>query len=145
MCNRQGFNIDDGHCDIATVAADPNNWKVFDNKVSYCLFEPMRQFCQLRYSYSILLTVIIANIIKAACMLATIYHSSPTLVTIGDAIESFLLRPEPRTIGVCTAHKGDFETWDWSGEGAIAQQWHRRPKFWLQSLSWTRWITCNIL
>ena len=71
-------------------------------KVNYCLAKEMPQHCKLQYSLPITLFVIAFNIVKTVILLYMWLgiHEAPIL-TIGDAIASFLRYPDPYSQGRC--------------------------------------------
>jgi len=63
--------------------------------IEYCLSQKVKERCQLMYSPSICMVVIIFNLIKIICILLTIEQRRPDLfLTVGDAISSFLKCPD---------------------------------------------------
>lgn len=86
-----------------------NNWTVTERpdraiswKVNYCLAEKGRQLCKLQYSFPLIMLIIGFNLVKT-CILCYMWlgiRDAP-LLTIGDAIASFLHRPDPATQGAC--------------------------------------------
>lgn len=77
------------------IAATP------EYEIDYCLSSPtdIGGKCQLQYSLVIMICVILANIIKFACIIALLWtQKEPVLATIGDGIATFLERPDPTTI-----------------------------------------------
>ncbi|KAF6802556.1 hypothetical protein CSOJ01_11519 [Colletotrichum sojae] len=68
---------------------------------AYCLAEPFRQQCDLEVYTAFLVTVIVCNIVRTAVMLAVFFVArGRSLNTLGDAITSFLKRPDPSAKGV---------------------------------------------
>ncbi|RDW67478.1 uncharacterized protein DSM5745_09344 [Aspergillus mulundensis] len=66
--------------------------------IQYCLSLPDEQRCQLGFTPPTCLIVITCNIIKLVCMfLARRDDRDDPLLTVGDAISSFLTRPDPTT------------------------------------------------
>jgi hypothetical protein len=62
--------------------------------------------CRLEFSVYILVAVIVCNIIKSAAMFWTLHRQrESTLVTFGDAISSWLDRPDETTIHHCLMSK----------------------------------------
>ncbi|PUU79607.1 hypothetical protein B9Z19DRAFT_1100738 [Tuber borchii] len=84
-------------------------------EVSGCKSEKVADKCEVKFSLGIMIAVICCNL--------------PTLVTLGDAIDSFLRIPDPTTMGICFADRR-----------FIKREWGRG---WWNSVSKTRWITCN--
>lgn len=89
--------------------------------VERCLTVPMEESCQLVFSPPICLIVIGCNIIKLICALFTASDSrDDVFMTIGDAIASYLTRPDPMTEGCCLLSK--------SLINKGSQGWRRKPK-----------------
>ena len=78
----------------------------FTQPIQYCLSQPVEEQCQVQVSLVILVIVVACNTTKALCMLLTIRcQKSQPLVTLGDAIESFIQDPDLNTCGMCLASK----------------------------------------
>ena len=79
----------------------------FEDNVKYCLAEKYDHPCRLRMSPPILITVLVCNAFKTVCfvMVLWVVGSGFPLVTNGDVVESFLLRPDPEFRGRCLASK----------------------------------------
>lgn len=77
-------------------------WSPFGSPVHYCLSENVPERCQLNWSLQFAIIVVVSNLAKVVCMFLTLWrHDIPALITIGDAIQSFLDRPDPYTRGCC--------------------------------------------
>ena len=90
--------------------------------------------------------VILANATKATVMILTWRKlRTPTLVTIGDAVTSFLDNPDQTTAGICLAAKINIvkSKGPWKRQGAT--RWISVRHFWFRAASIKRWLTCNIL
>ncbi|KAI0013844.1 hypothetical protein F4779DRAFT_638995 [Xylariaceae sp. FL0662B] len=76
----------------------------FDNlNVKHCLAMPLLKPCKLGLSNTLLLVVVICVFVKAITCAVVIWRLSDlSLVTPGDAIESFILKPDTRTVGLGT-------------------------------------------
>lgn len=71
-----------------------------------CLAETVPESCQLFINIPICVIVIVCNLIKLVCMFfAAREDRDEVLVTIGDAIASFLQRPDPNTANECMIPK----------------------------------------
>jgi len=99
-----------------------------------------------------MIVVIIANMAKAIVMVLTYYKlREPTLVTIGDAVASFLDEPDPTTKGLCLVEKHDIETGKWKTQGKVGPlkflpiKWEPKRRWWFAAASLKRWIVCNFL
>ncbi|OJJ96533.1 hypothetical protein ASPACDRAFT_125175 [Aspergillus aculeatus ATCC 16872] len=76
--------------------------------VSHCLMDESRQRCQLLFSPPIAIVVIICNAIKLSCMMIAVRaRRRDLLLTTGDALASFLTRPDPTTRGQCLLSRAE--------------------------------------
>ena len=118
-----------------------------------------------------MIVVIVCNFIKMTCMAWIAWkQDSEPLVTLGDAITSFLTTPDKFTAGNCIAGKesystkrgprlllvrhlqGSFGPWnEWTWEtpdefwGPLPLLWSRRQNFWFTAASKKRWVLFNSL
>lgn len=143
--------------DVALAACGAKNNHCYDSDRSkifirdwgkqpgYCMSQNVEEKCTLHFSRGILLVVIACNAIKLGCLLWTLWrYKQPTLVTLGDAIASFLEEPDPTTRNYCMAssklvREGMFE------RPPVAQPWDHRWRFWFAASSRERWAMCYIL
>ena len=82
-----------------------------DYHVSHCLSKDATQRCQLLFSMPVALIVLACNCIKVVCMFlsAKSVHRRDVLLTVGDAVASFLTRPDPTTRGRCLLSRTDIK------------------------------------
>ncbi|GAB7354941.1 hypothetical protein MBLNU459_g5560t1 [Dothideomycetes sp. NU459] len=90
-------NYDDqpGACAEINLVKDSSKWQMCGNAVEYCMSRVFPQHCQLQFSVPILMVVIVCNALKAIAMFWSLrqYRERP-LVTVGDAIASFMNEPD---------------------------------------------------
>ena len=99
------------YCDTAAAKKNATNWTMKGYKIDYCLAEVLPSHCKLEFSVHILTAVILMNFVKSASMFLTMWKQrDPTLVTVGDAISSFLDNPDELTRGRCLMGKVDVNT-----------------------------------
>lgn len=95
-------------CDIGRAKRDSMNWSIHGRRIEYCLAQVAAPHCKLQFSTQILTTVIVMNACKAICMFLTLWRQKDaTLVTVGDAMSSFLDCPDELTRGRCLMSKVD--------------------------------------
>lgn len=112
--------------------------------IDYCLSKRAGEDCKLQFSLTIMVVVIICNLIKTICMSIIVWKQDPEpLVTLGDAIASFLDRPDVSTEGNCAAGKTRFE--DSRSWGPLLSGWGLKQLRWFRSASRRRWLASNIL
>ncbi|KAI0843705.1 hypothetical protein F5Y06DRAFT_255622 [Hypoxylon sp. FL0890] len=83
----------------------------FDLSIKYCLAEPLDRTCYVALSPTLLTGVTICVVIKSCtAILATVLitrRKQIPLVTPGDAMASFIEKPDPATVDLCTFGQGD--------------------------------------
>ena len=137
-----------GTCNINSVLVQSANWTITTYAdatclVQHCLSKPVEERCMVQFSVFIMIIVIGCNFLKASCMLSTLWlQKSQPLVTLGDAIHSFLKSGDPTTENMCLAGNGWFSSKIWE-KGPIEGQGQRYR--WFSSASRKRWLTCNVL
>ena len=150
-------------CEASIALPTADDWRYFDSSgqiftlIEYCLSEKTDEHCELQFSVTIIVIVIIANLIKLLCMLYTVQtHKMPTIVTVGDAIASFLHHPDPTTEGRCTlSNAGVVDDKKWCNRirgpngtkvteflPPEPQPWIAKRSKWLESASAARWMFC---
>jgi len=114
--------VGDGKCDLGHVSSKASSWTLqnrsrtyesqyapMDLSIEYCLSDSIEERCRLQFSLVIMGIVIGCNLMKTICMVLTLwYHRSQPLVTLGDALASFLDHPDPTTQNMCLANKYSF-------------------------------------
>jgi hypothetical protein len=130
---------------------------VNEYNITGCLAIKAPQHCQLLYSPPICVAIMLAGCAKVAAMFLAARigrgRSSP-LLTTGDAIASFLTRPDPTTKGLCwmaaaDIHKGQWKSTSRAGgftmipqnspDEAITYKRLSKRKFWMRAASGWRW------
>ena len=137
-------------CDQAYLAKHANDWLSSLSstgstvEIDYCLSKKVQESCTVEFSVAIMIAVIVANAIKACCMLYTlrIQRANP-LVTLGDAVQSFLTDNDATTANRCLADRSKFPDHEWVKPQGIT--WASQRYRWFSGASKTRWFTCNIL
>ncbi|THY44811.1 hypothetical protein D6C99_06632 [Aureobasidium pullulans] len=83
----------------------------------YCMSEMMEGKCSLNFSLAIAVVVMICNVVKIFCMsyVAWGIKDSP-LITVGDAVASFLRRTDSTTRGACLID-GTYFQQHWRDDG----------------------------
>ena len=114
-------------------------------EISRCKSERTVGKCKVQFSLGIMIAVICCNLIKACSMIMAVVRSrEPTLVTLGDAIDSFLRIPDQTTIGICYANRRFIDNeWGWRMTTGPRGWNQKEVQRWWTSVSKTRWITCN--
>ncbi|KAI1304446.1 hypothetical protein F5Y03DRAFT_169931 [Xylaria venustula] len=133
----------------------------FDSlRVNHCLAQPIQPICKIGLSNALLLTVILSILVKVTTGGVLAWRlPSASLVTPGDAIESFILYPDSTTqglgtLGILDAQKLEFgKRVTWSDTLYPGYTTTLRPRKWINSprrlgsiIPYTAWLkTYSIL
>ncbi|KAK5124153.1 hypothetical protein LTR85_001856 [Meristemomyces frigidus] len=108
-------------CDVTKARENATEWTLNGYKIEYCLSAVAPSHCKLQFSLHILFTVIAMNACKTISMFLTLWRrKDATLVTVGDAMSSFLDIPDELTKGRCLMAKVDVDKGPlrWRSRGA---------------------------
>ncbi|KIW14026.1 hypothetical protein PV08_06807 [Exophiala spinifera] len=125
-----------------------DQWHPWGNEVQYCYSERVSEKCSYNGNIPIVAVVLVANAIKMAGMLFVAYRLRDTpLITMGDAVESFLNEPDRTTEGRCLLTRQEViklerMKQDWNlRKTRTTQPKTARPRAarWFEAASWLRW------
>jgi hypothetical protein len=126
-----------------------SNWVPYGHRVDHCYSEVVDSKCSYSGNIVIIAVVIVCNFVKMVCMFITAFRLGPgSLITIGDAVASFLQEPDRYTRGQCLLTRdkvvetiqrqkylNDTKPLPPKPEVAKIKRWK-----WASSVSWLRWI-----
>lgn len=114
------------------------------HNVTSCYSDMTVAHCKLNINIVILAIVVTCNIIKAICMFVTVCRSKDyPLVTIGDAIASFLEHPDTTTQNLCLLSKTSVDQM-W-GKLSRPMKWRSAAEKGMYSVSPRRWANINLM
>ena len=141
--------FDDKACDVDHTLKNALSWALSDDSssdswpIQLCLSQPVSERCQVHFSIIIVGVVMVCNFLKALCMLLALRRQRlRPLVTLGDAIEEFLSKPDRTTRLRCLSGKKSFIRGRWRD---APPNWEIKDHHWFSNLSMQRWLVCNIL
>ena len=120
----------------------------FDVPVSYCLAEKAVAACTVQVSTTILAVAIVCNIVKIGCLILVAFSKLTPIATIGDAISTFLQRPDDIAsgVGALSIHQVRRELGSTTKYRALVPKaFRRRSRRWISAVSRSRWILCLLL
>lgn len=140
-----GYDSDD--CDTSKARSNASKWTLGSKKIAYCLSEKVPEYCKFQFSVTILAAVIICNLCKSVSMFLTLWRQrDATLVTVGDAVASFLEFPDETTTGRCMMGKVDVNKGPlaWKHGKKVLPITYRKPlrRRWFSAASPKRWAFC---
>jgi len=115
-----------------------------DYEMDHCLSERVVDACRLQFSLPIMLVVIFCNATKLICIATMMSKRETTLLTLGDAIASFLERPDPTTKGMCTLTMKDIKSGYWP-DNPKPRRWEYTRHFRWEAVGLWRWVGSNAL
>jgi hypothetical protein len=147
MCGRTGTEICD--LDMATCtrnSVDAANWNPFGGQIQYCLSEQVPQKCEIQFVPWLAYAVVGFNLIKAVILFYTFFliKENP-LMTIGDAVSSFLRYKDQTTSGLCLMSKHDIDWWTKNHAKPIARPLKMKCQKWYSVASRRRWVFMTLL
>lgn len=127
---------------LLTKSSTGTDLALDSNAIQFCLAQPAgEQVCSVRLNGSLLGIVTLLNLISVICMAVVIFRPSTSfdpLVSLGDALSSFLQNPDQHTRGSCLMTKMDVLQGRWGfGE---AKYWVPQEHFWFRTPSLRRWF-----
>ncbi|KAK0653277.1 hypothetical protein DIS24_g6270 [Lasiodiplodia hormozganensis] len=127
---------------VGSVESDASNWAVYGYRIRYCQSEKVEQKCRLNFNLPVLGIVIVFNAVKLACMTFVAYrmHDRP-MITLGDAVSSFLRLPDATTKGMCLATRAHFQRCrDWAQEIETPMTYRLQKMRWMKTASNKHWL-----
>lgn len=102
--------------------------------------------CRLQFSLPVMLVVVLCIAVKLICVLLTLMRRLVVLATLGDAIASFLERPDDATRNMSSASKRQIQTGGWrDAEAGVPRPW-RYFGFWRwQAVGGSRFLAVVVL
>ena len=146
ICSEGGQDGGSMTCNPSAYLADATSWNVWGFDVEYCLSEPVKDTCSLRFSLDIMIVVVAFNAFKVVAMIWVLLRidAERILTCVGDAASSFLKQPDMMTMGMCLANKRTIDSF-WTTPGAPRLYDDRSRSRWGQAISRKRWICFFLL
>ncbi|KAF2489259.1 hypothetical protein BU16DRAFT_567439 [Lophium mytilinum] len=134
--------------ELNRVTDNPSEWVVWRYEVSHCLSKSAPRHCKICISLPLMLVVIAMNVVKAAIMIGVARRTrNGPLLTIGDAISTYLEDSDPYTKGLSASGKSYFVN-----HSKQEHPWHTsayqltlKRQRWFTAVSRKRWIFCIAL
>lgn len=144
-CDMHGLHSCSLSNEIKTLRSNPSTWSPLGEKISHCWSEKLPERCTVQASLHIAVIVICLNFVKAIVMFGTAFGMKDTpLMTIGDAVESYIENPDPSTEGMCIVSRKRIASQEdsWPKEG---NKFVSKKRLLFSSASGTRWAACFFL
>lgn len=108
------------------------SWTVYGHSVDYCFARIEPKLCHLQYNAHIMLGVIIFSVIKVLAIAFLVFTHPPqsSLRTIGDAVTSFLKKPDPTTKGMSMVSSAQIRKYGFTAPYSPQPFNNTRPRWW---------------
>ncbi|KAF2867447.1 hypothetical protein BDV95DRAFT_446910, partial [Massariosphaeria phaeospora] len=118
----------------------PKTWHVHGRSVQYCLSESAPPTCKLHVVAQIGLLVTILNFVKVLLILYAVFgFDEEPLITMGDAVVSFMEKEDPTTRDLCLVAMGDAKSQAFPvSTGPMV--WKRTQHRWIEATTKARCI-----
>ncbi|KAF6844809.1 hypothetical protein CMUS01_00743 [Colletotrichum musicola] len=119
---------------------NPSSIQVNGTTTDYCLARPESpESCSVVLNGSLLGVIAILNLVSVSAIGAVYFFTGfEPLVTLGDALASFITRPDHSTKNACLIDKRDVKQGRWGYHEA--KYWISKEHFWFQSPGVSMWI-----
>lgn len=140
ICEANYKDITLGSCRSSVDGVkDGAPWTVNGFKVDYCLSEIAPSLCKLHILVRVGWLATSLNLIKALLIYYTIFIiKDGPILTMGDAVASFIQRPDPRTKGLCLSTVKHLKQHSYQ---TTPQPWRVKTDRWKDATSKTRRAT----
>ncbi|EGD93019.1 hypothetical protein TESG_00576 [Trichophyton tonsurans CBS 112818] len=119
------------------------NWEVLAQPIKYCLAEVAPPHCKLQYSLPLTVVVMVFILVKAITICYVAITIDTPILTVGDAIASFLEKPDTTVRGKCLLSMKDLtglsNTYDPFWIRRNRWVFFHKPKQWRSAVSPGRW------
>ncbi|KAH7408901.1 hypothetical protein BKA64DRAFT_663793 [Cadophora sp. MPI-SDFR-AT-0126] len=145
ICSKTKNDGGGDSCNPDEYAASASTWEVFDFPIQYCLSEQVDSVCSVQFSETIMYVMIAFNVVKVIAMLWILFRhdAEEILISVGDAVSSFLKYQDPTTTMMCLADKRNMASF-WKSKG-FARPFSKRRQFWGTAVSKKRWVLFFLL
>ncbi|KAF4470042.1 hypothetical protein FALBO_3056 [Fusarium albosuccineum] len=139
---------------IHNLTKAPEEWAPWNFTAEYCHSKVVKENCALNASQPIIIVIVICNLFKVVIMaMMVLWVKGHPIMTLGDAIRSFLDEPDPTTEGLCLLSKDAVKYQpipSWPREASSDEQdpiMARRKRYrWSDAVSTRRWtLTLGLL
>ena len=148
ICGNWTARNDGSFCDIDSLGYQEESfqWTIENRTVEYCLSEAVEEHCKLRLSVGIAILVSVLNLLKSILVMFVAFSiKEDLLLNMGDAVASFLRRPDHATQGSCLLAQDEIEK---QKTGYVVPQgtrvFHDQRKRWFSAVTRRRLLVVSV-
>ncbi|KAH0842981.1 hypothetical protein FOPE_07835 [Fonsecaea pedrosoi] len=117
-----------------------DQWSTGGFEVDHCLSEPVESQCHLHFSLILMSVVLAFNILKVVGIAyVTFWLGEAPLVTVGDALQSFLCNPDSTTEGMCLASHSSIVASSKLGYKSMPMRYDPQQHRFFEAATWKQW------
>lgn len=117
-----------------------DQWSTGGFDVDHCLSEPVESQCHLHFSLILMAVVLAFNVLKVISIAYVTFRlGEAPLVTVGDALQSFLRHPDRTTEGMSLASHGSIIASSKLDYSAMPMRYDPAQHRFYESATWKQW------
>jgi len=117
-----------------------DQWESGGYQVNYCLSELVESECHLHFSLILMAVVLGFNILKVLGIAYVAFRlGEAPLVTVGDAVESFIRHPDRTSEGMCLASHGSVVASSKLGYTVTSMRYEPSSHRFYEAATWKQW------
>ena len=115
--------------------------------VTYCISETVKAVCGFHVNTVVIFAVIGCNIGKLIGVAFVAYGSlgGEPLTTMGDALDSFLRKPDRATAGMCLLSRSDLTKFRAKHKYPLYRTWRAQKRLWFTAVSEVRLVVTFLM
>ncbi|KAJ9604505.1 hypothetical protein H2200_011341 [Cladophialophora chaetospira] len=118
-----------------------DQWKTGGFEVDHCLSEPVESQCHLHFNLILMSVVLGFNVLKAIGVAYVVFSlGEAPLITVGDALQSFICNPDSTTEGMCLAsHQSIVAASKLGGYKSMPMRYDPKQHRFYEAATWRQW------
>ena len=117
-----------------------DQWSTGGFEVDHCLSETVESQCHLHFSLILMCVVLGFNVLKViGIAYVTFWLGESPIITVGDALQSFIRHQDPTTEGMCLASHSSIVASSRLGYKSMPMRYDPRQHRFYESATWKQW------
>jgi hypothetical protein len=118
-----------------------DQWSTGGFEVDHCLSEPVESQCHLHFNLILMGVVLGFNILKAVGIAyVTFWLGEPPIITVGDALQTFIRHPDSTTEGMCLASHQSIVASSKLGYKSMPMRYDPKQHRFFEAATWKQWV-----
>ncbi|KIW64190.1 hypothetical protein PV04_09143 [Phialophora macrospora] len=118
-----------------------DQWSTGGFEVDHCLSEPVESQCHLHFNLILMGVVLAFNILKAVGIAyVTFWLGESPIITVGDALQTFIRHPDSTTEGMCLASHQSIVASSKLGYKSMPMRYDPKQHRFFEAATWKQWV-----